>query len=1047
MPKDNKSISPQNEGNENESHDNHENIRVGLRLRPMNKLEISRRSRKCVRINNNGCDNGVVSIDSPLEGALEYRFDQVFDEKSSQSSVYQFVKSLAKDVLEGYSCALVAYGNTGTGKTHTLMGTSTYVEGCALGSSSTGLPSDSGSKTTRTASDSQTSEINEGESVAFAEKESKDIEFPSSNNEDDESIGIIPRAVKDIFSSINESPGRTEFIVRCSYLLIYMEKMLDLLVPTAEKLTVIEAPEEFSGSSAKRDFPLDKGSVIEGLSEVCCIDEADVVALLVRGNASRTLLCNKLSTDPCRTHGIFIMNIEQRDSATGLYRQSRVHFADLAGSEFGEKAKSRVKVQSGLGTVQLETALVNKGFAGLGAVVKSLLDNQTLQAKVDIESTISKRSNYSSHKTPHRKSKVTSILKEVFGGNCRTHVILTVAPSSYTIGETIGTVQFGKKLMPIINCPITNEASTAIAHKSKLEQYEKSHAELISLVKALTLECHKLKSIGLRGKITKESCSGPLWQNIDYMIQHLDSASDDIPAFVPKIPSNNIESKEDTTELKSDIISLTNSRDQAISALANKQSEIVMLKNKIQSLEKEKRQSIDDGNSVQNQVKVLTTQVLELENKVRTSQFRENEAIIFLRQFRKFYRRLLRNKSAQGTGAIAEIIATMPGVPDLQDLVDIDLALFQSGLIEEKQVHDDGVGASFRPSSEALQRSAYAAADVLSDNLLDASENSTNHYFENHMSPPITHFPHGLISEYNTNQDVLSDSRDTQSSFIYGTLSRESSAYLDDSGNFTKEDVATLTARGKLPTIRYSSRIFDKAARENELETALSTMSDKCLQLQIEVNEAKCSIDVLTNRSGSLNQKRLAQEAISLRQSLERKNHDLQLIIWKMNELNLINMAHNEKMTNRNFHVKHLEECIVNLQNNNRNLTTENHQSETKLKDELEHLLVLIDAMTIPLWQFGECKVSKRVLPTRVLLPAKSASRENRAPGHMLHQIICPDRKHIDEDIRSQQSISSLFDADFHGIGDNTHHLNKAADDTAQYSTSTHSEYLLQVGE
>ena len=77
MPKDNKSISPQNEGNENESHDNHENIRVGLRLRPMNKLEISRRSRKCVRINNNGCDNGVVSIDSPLEGALEYRFDQV----------------------------------------------------------------------------------------------------------------------------------------------------------------------------------------------------------------------------------------------------------------------------------------------------------------------------------------------------------------------------------------------------------------------------------------------------------------------------------------------------------------------------------------------------------------------------------------------------------------------------------------------------------------------------------------------------------------------------------------------------------------------------------------------------------------------------------------------------------------------------------------------------------------------------------------------------------------------------------------------------------
>jgi hypothetical protein len=37
------------------------------------------------------------------------------------------------------------------------------------------------------------------------------------------------------------------------------------------------------------------------------------------------------------------------------------------------------------------------------------------------------------------------------------------------------------------------------------------------------------------------------------------------------------------------------------------------------------------------------------------SQFRENEAIVFLRQFRRFYRNALIDKAAQGAGSIAVI--------------------------------------------------------------------------------------------------------------------------------------------------------------------------------------------------------------------------------------------------------------------------------------------------------------------------------------------------------------------------------------------------------
>lgn len=52
-----------------------QDMRVFLRLRPMNKLEQSRRSKNCIDLQK---DPTIVTIDSPLEGEiLDYRFDHV----------------------------------------------------------------------------------------------------------------------------------------------------------------------------------------------------------------------------------------------------------------------------------------------------------------------------------------------------------------------------------------------------------------------------------------------------------------------------------------------------------------------------------------------------------------------------------------------------------------------------------------------------------------------------------------------------------------------------------------------------------------------------------------------------------------------------------------------------------------------------------------------------------------------------------------------------------------------------------------------------------
>ena len=52
----------------------------------------------------------------------KYAFDVVFDMESSQDEVYTTARGLVGGVLDGYNSSVFAYGATGAGKTHTMLG-------------------------------------------------------------------------------------------------------------------------------------------------------------------------------------------------------------------------------------------------------------------------------------------------------------------------------------------------------------------------------------------------------------------------------------------------------------------------------------------------------------------------------------------------------------------------------------------------------------------------------------------------------------------------------------------------------------------------------------------------------------------------------------------------------------------------------------------------------------------------------------------------------------------------------------------------------------
>lgn len=73
-----------------------------------------------------------ILVKSSLDNKMtkKFTFDRTFGQQSEQNEVYKAVAApLIEEVLAGYNCTVFAYGQTGTGKTHTMVGDATLRAG------------------------------------------------------------------------------------------------------------------------------------------------------------------------------------------------------------------------------------------------------------------------------------------------------------------------------------------------------------------------------------------------------------------------------------------------------------------------------------------------------------------------------------------------------------------------------------------------------------------------------------------------------------------------------------------------------------------------------------------------------------------------------------------------------------------------------------------------------------------------------------------------------------------------------------------------------
>ncbi|KAJ1496267.1 Kif3b protein [Baffinella frigidus] len=101
-----------------------ETVKVVVRCRPMSRKEVEDARNRIVEMNDG---TGEVTVKNPeadpREPAKPFTFDNVYDWNSNQEIVFeQTAQPIIDSVLTGYNGTVFAYGQTGTGKTHTMEG-------------------------------------------------------------------------------------------------------------------------------------------------------------------------------------------------------------------------------------------------------------------------------------------------------------------------------------------------------------------------------------------------------------------------------------------------------------------------------------------------------------------------------------------------------------------------------------------------------------------------------------------------------------------------------------------------------------------------------------------------------------------------------------------------------------------------------------------------------------------------------------------------------------------------------------------------------------
>ncbi|XP_072287463.1 kinesin-like protein KIFC1 [Pyxicephalus adspersus] len=337
------------------------NIRVFCRVRPTLQTEKAHASGHIVFPNNDEKAIVLTKLEESHTGKeksqslkYDFNFDCIFPPTTSQAAVFEEISLLVQSALDGYPVCIFAYGQTGSGKTYTMEGP---------------------------------------DKISL------------------ETMGMIPRAIRQIFSSAEELKSKGwEYKFTASFLEIYNETIKDLLVNRPEKKQEYEIRKV---NNTSNDVYVTNLRYVE----VSSVEE--VHDLLHAAKLNRSVAKTALNDRSSRSHSVFQLKIEGENKLRDVHTSSVISLIDLAGSERLDRSLST-------GDRLKETQSINTSLSTLGMVITSLC-------------------NKDSH-IPYRNSKLTYLLQNSLGGNSKVLMFVNISPLEENFAESLNSLRFASKV-------------------------------------------------------------------------------------------------------------------------------------------------------------------------------------------------------------------------------------------------------------------------------------------------------------------------------------------------------------------------------------------------------------------------------------------------------------------------------------------------------------------------------------------------------------------------------------------------------------------------
>ena len=336
-----------------------------------------------------------------------YEMDYVLKPTVTQNETFKLIGNpIIDNIIKGYNCTIFAFGQTGTGKTHTMFGWQ---------------PEPEQKEEQDEENNNDKDEDDDDYEITFTEEElgrhrrrdANDNTIPTKDYIINEEVdGLIPRILNELFIKLENDPDIAYFNIQCGFIEIYQEKLRDLIRPRLKiQLRYVGAGSELINLSWHdiKSFN-DMGKLIE---------------ISIENRQTASTLQNKTSS---RSHCIIQLKIEitLRD---GTNQVNKISFGDLAGSE-------KLTKTGATGQRLHEAKKIVKSLFAIKKVIRALSEKKPF--------------------VPYQDSVLTKILRDSLGGNSLTYIVCTISPHAYNREETISTLRFAEMAKKIKNEAIVN---------------------------------------------------------------------------------------------------------------------------------------------------------------------------------------------------------------------------------------------------------------------------------------------------------------------------------------------------------------------------------------------------------------------------------------------------------------------------------------------------------------------------------------------------------------------------------------------------------------